>query len=62
MANGMMYRYVAYAITILSFYASFVLIFRALIDKIWKCIVLGAIFMVLVNPHGFATIIPHSFW
>ncbi|BBH13798.1 hypothetical protein [Chromobacterium haemolyticum] len=59
MMDGMMYRYIAYALTVLGFYTVAVLSVRILIDQWWRCFALGAVLILLINPHGFFTILPH---
>jgi hypothetical protein len=62
MAEGIMYRYVAYMLILIGFYASAVLFLRVMNEKLWQCLLLGVVCVVLINPHGFATVIPHYFW
>ncbi len=62
MAQAMMYRYVAYGLTLLGFYVSLVLFIRAFVDKLWKCMALSVFLIVLINPHGFFTLVPHYSW
>lgn len=53
MAEGLMYRYGLYVVTLCSYYLSAVFLLKINFEKYWQCFILAIPLLLILNPHGY---------